>query len=171
MLNLLSIENFHSKPFRVSFLPQNNISKLLAFILSGMASSQQLTGLLEQSGMPNRKWWDGVESAYNDMCQILTEDINTEELSNRASRPMIVILPTGNHACKLGSRDELLRCVAFGTIRADLFVEVAWQNIIRAQDKGLKVKVYEVSERRLLLSLSGFIFSLSYIECPELVRS
>jgi hypothetical protein len=136
-----------------------------------MANSQQLTRLLEQSGMPNREWWDEVETAYHEMCQILTEDVNSEELSNRASRPMIVILPTGNHTCKLSSRNELLRCVAFGTLRADLFVEVAWQNITRAQDKGSRVRAYEVSEKRSLLAFSRVVFSLHYIESPELVRS
>jgi hypothetical protein len=136
-----------------------------------MANSQQLTRLLEESGMPNRQWWDEVESAYHNMCQVLTEDINTQEQSNRASRPMIVILPTGNYACKLSSRNELLGCAAFGTVRVDLFIEVAWQNITRVQDKGSEVKVYEASERRILLSMSGYMFSLQYVESPELVRS
>jgi hypothetical protein len=136
-----------------------------------MANSQQLTRLLDRSGMSNREWYNEVESAYHDMCQILTEDINTEERSNRTSRPLIVILPTGNYACKLSSRNELLRCVAFGTVRADLFAEVVWQNITRAQDKGSKVKAYEVSEKRFLLDFSGYMFSLHYVESPELVRS
>lgn len=136
-----------------------------------MANSQQLTRVLEQSGMPNRQWWDEVESAYQYMCRMLTEDINTEEESNRTSRPMIVILPTGNYACKLSSRNELLSCVAFGTLRADLFLEVAWQNITRAQDEGSEVKVYEATERRILLSMSGYMFSLQYFGSPELVRS
>jgi hypothetical protein len=136
-----------------------------------MANSKQLTRLLEQSGMPDREWWDEVESAYHDLCQILTEDVNTEKLSNRASRPLIVILPAGNHACKLSSRNEILKCVAFGTLRADLFVEVAWQNITRAQEKGSNIKAYAVSEKRSLLSLSGVSFNLQYIETPDLVRS
>jgi hypothetical protein len=136
-----------------------------------MANSQLLLGLLGQSGMPNRQWWDEVESAYHYMCQMLTEDINTEEQSNRASRPMIVILPAGNYACKLSSRNELLKCVAFGTVRTDLFIEAAWQNITRAQDKGSEVKVYEATERRILLGMSGYMFSLHYVESPELVRS
>jgi hypothetical protein len=136
-----------------------------------MANSQPLLRLLDQSGMPNRPWWDKVESAYQYMCQMLTEDINTEEQSNRASRPMIVILPTGNYACKLSSRNELLKCVAFGTVRADLFIEVAWQNITRAQGQGSDVKVYEATERRILLGMSGYVFSLQYVESPELVRS
>lgn len=136
-----------------------------------MGNSQLLLRLLDQSGMPNRQWWDEVGSAYHYMCQMLTEDINTEGQSNRASRPMIVILPAGNYACKLSSPNELLRCVAFGTLRADLFVEVAWQNITRAQDKGQEVKVYEVTERRILLGMSGCLFSLQYVESPELVRS
>jgi hypothetical protein len=136
-----------------------------------MANSQPLLRLLDQSGMPNRPWWDKVESEYQYMCQMLTEDINTEEQSNRASRPMIVILPTGNYACKLSSRNELLKCVAFGTVRADLFIEVAWQNITRAQGQGSDVKVYEATERRILLGMSGYVFSLQYVESPELVRS
>lgn len=136
-----------------------------------MANSQLLLRLLDQSGMPNRQWCDKAESAYQYMCQMLTEDINTKEQSNRASRPMIVILPTGNYACKLSSRNELLTCVAFGTIRADLFIEVAWQNITRAQGQGSDVKAYEATERRILLRVSGHMFSLQYVESPELVRS
>ncbi len=136
-----------------------------------MANSQQLTRLLEQSGMPDRDWWDEVDSAYHNLCRMLTEDVNTEELSNRASRPMIVILPMGNYACRLSSRNELLKCVAFGTVRAELFVEVVWQNITRAHEKGSKVKAYEVSEKISLLQISGFMFSLHYIESPELLRS
>jgi hypothetical protein len=136
-----------------------------------MATSQQLSSLLEQTGMPTRDWWDQAWSAYHDVCQMLTEDVNAAEDSKRASRPMIVILPTGNFACQLNSRKELLRCVVFGTVRADLFVEVVWQNITGAQGKGSKVKAYEVSERRVLLEISGYMFSLHYIESPELVRS
>jgi hypothetical protein len=136
-----------------------------------MATSQQLSSLLEQSGMPNSEWWDQAWSAYREVSQMLTEDVNTAEDSNRASRPMIVILPTGNLACQLSSRNELLKCVAFGTVRSDLFVEVAWQNITGAQDKGSKVRAYEVSERRIVLEISGFMFGLHYIESPELVRS
>jgi hypothetical protein len=136
-----------------------------------MANSQPLLRLLDQSGMPNQQWWDEVESTHHYMCQMLTEDINTDEQSNRTSRPMIVILPIGNYACKLSSRNELLRCAAFGTVRTDLFIEIVWQNITRAQDSGLDVKVYEATEGRILLGMSGYMFSLYYVESSELVRS
>lgn len=136
-----------------------------------MAMSQQLSSFLEQSGMPNREWWDQAWSAYSDISHMLSEDVNMAVDSNRASRPMIVILPAGNFACQLSSRKEPLKCVAFGTIRSDLFVEVAWQNITGAQDRGSRVRAYEVSERRIILKISGFMFILHYMESPELVRS
>lgn len=127
--------------------------------------------MAEIPGMPNREWWDQVESAYHEICEMLMTGVNTEERSNRTSRPTIVIVPTGNYACKLSSRHEVLKCVAFGTLRIDLFLEVAWQNITRAQEQGSKVKAYEVSEKSSLLSLSGLMFCFHYIQSPELVRS
>lgn len=136
-----------------------------------MATSQLLLSFLEQSGMPTCEWWNQAESAYHDFCQILTGDMSIAEHSNRSSRPMIVILPTANFACRLSSRNEILKCVAFGTVRSDLFVELVWQHIAGASNNGSKIKAYEVSERRILLDFSGFMFSLHYIESTELVKS
>jgi len=136
-----------------------------------MAQSQEYLGLLERSGMPTQEWWTQAWTAYNQMYQALTAELNSAEVSNHASRPLISIIPSGNFACELSSRDDVLKCVAFGTIRTELFIEVVWQNITGAQDRRVKIEPFEVSENQLLLDVSGFVFSVRYYESPELVRS
>jgi hypothetical protein len=66
--------------------------------------------------------------------------------------------------------DEL-DCTAFGSIRKELFVEVAWQNISSEEYRDLEIRVYETSKRGFLLEISGFLFRVHYIECPELLRT
>lgn len=129
-----------------------------------------LLSLLAQSGMPNSEWWEGARAAYDKLCKTLTADPYQVEHGNHANRPAILIFPTGNFACELSSRNEVLKCLAFGTIRKELFLEVAWQRIVEAQASGLKIDPFEISERQLLLDVSGFLFCVRYLESSDLVR-
>jgi hypothetical protein len=135
-----------------------------------MPEPHDLTTLLEQSGMPDVEWWAHAKATYSDLCLLLTEDINNQQESNSASRPRISIFPVRSFACELSSRHDILSSIAFGTIRKGLFVEVAWQNITGAQNRGRAIKTFEVSEDRILLDVDGFLFGLRYIESSEVVR-
>ena len=135
-----------------------------------MQVSADLLSLLEHSGVPTSDWWDRANAAYDDLCKTLTADINAVEHGNHAYQPSISIFPVGNFACELSSQDEVLKCLAFGTIRKELFVEVAWQRIMEAQASGLKIDPFEISEKQLILGLSGLLFCVRYLESPDLVR-
>lgn len=136
-----------------------------------MADGQELIGLLESWGMPQLEWYTKSDETYSDLCNMLTTDINPPERVNGPSLPKVWILPVGNFACRLSSEGEALKCVAFGSIRKGLFVEVVWQNITAAQARGMQVKAFIVSEKWILLDLSGFLFSVRYIESAEVVES
>lgn len=135
-----------------------------------MADLQELSSVLEEAGMPNSEWWAQARAAYDELCRMLTADIKPAEQTNNESHPRITILPAGNFASQLSSRGDVLPCIAFGNIRSDLFIEVAWQNITGGEGRGLVLKPYEVSAKGLLLEVSGFTFILRYIESPELLR-
>lgn len=135
-----------------------------------MSVCPDLSSLLEQSGMPNSEWWDRARAAYDELCKTLTADSYSVKHGNHANMPVILFFRMGNFACELSSRDEVLKCLAFGTIRKELFLEVVWQRIMEAQANGLKIDPFEVSERQILLDLSGFLFCVRYLESSDLVR-
>jgi hypothetical protein len=135
-----------------------------------MSVCPDLSSLLEHSGMPNSEWWHLARAAYDELCNTLTGDSYPVEHGNHANRPAISVFPTGNFACELSSRDEVLECLAFGTIRKELFLEVAWQKLTEAQANGLKIDTFEISERQILLDLSGFLFCVRYLEGSDFVR-
>ncbi len=136
-----------------------------------MADGQQFMDLLESWGMPKPEWYKRSDLTYYNLCSMLTTDINSTERVDGPNLPRVSILPIGNFACRLSSQGEVLKCVAFGSIRKELFAEVVWQNITAAQARGMQVKPLVVSEKWILLDLSGFVFSVCYIESPEVVRS
>jgi hypothetical protein len=99
----------------------------------------------------------------------LTRNVNAEG-DGRVGQPRITILPSGAFGW-LSSEEDELDCVAFGTLRNGLFLEAAWQNIASNECSAVEIKVYEASERGLLLDTSGFLFRVHYIQCPELLRA
>src|SRR5580700_8159872 len=98
--------------------------------------------LQDALGSPTQAWWAQARRAFHQMCQMLTHDINNEGPS-RAGKPRLTILPSGTFCCGLSSVQDELDCTAFGSIRKELFVEVAWQNITSEEYRDLEVKVYE----------------------------
>ncbi len=125
---------------------------------------------------PSTEWWASVQQAYQDICRLLTHNINGSESPKsipRIGTPKISIVPAGNFACQLSRADEELECVAFGTVRTELFEEATWQNLVEWQESGNHATItpYSSSGGNLVLGISNFTFNVKYVVCPALLRS
>jgi hypothetical protein len=132
--------------------------------------ADDVESVLHGWGMPDDKWWRGADSAYISCCRILGNDLIPGHDAPRAGEPVVSVVPDGNFACHLSAQGDELNVAVVGSIRKSLFVEVVWQNILELQDSGVTIKVFQMSERKMVFEVGSFVFSVQYTECEELVR-
>ncbi|KAI9745726.1 MAG: hypothetical protein M1818_001262 [Claussenomyces sp. TS43310] len=132
-----------------------------------MAQADALKNYLEQSGMPTAEWWGRAHAAFDTLSRLLAQNAD----KCRPGQPRITIRPDGNFACGLSTPDDELECIAIGSVRKDLFVEISWQHLLQSEVIDMGIKPLEVTGKRLLLEKSGFTFGIRYFESLELARS
>jgi hypothetical protein len=101
--------------------------------------------------------------------QLLTGDVNRIMPSKESHRPWITVHALGVFALGLDYTGDECECVAFGSVRKELFPEIMWERILQAQSTDDSLRPYAVAQDKVILELKGVIFSLRYFECKELV--
>jgi len=147
-------------------------------------NSDQLTGHLGKNyDLPDKEWWSGVDTAFHNLQTLLEyhpnevpdEENNPESISAQAARadalPLVSLLPSGSHALRLTATNEDLQCVAFGTISAELYIDIFWEAVSKVQDEGGKFVVYKIESGAFWFNFGGRNFQLLYVRCEDLVRS
>lgn len=156
------------------------------------SNSTKLDRHLEETyNMPTPQWWESVAHAFAQLQELacptssvdlgheLAEPVDEYSASARLARatslPSITLLPAGNHALKLAATNEVLQCLAFGTVGRKRYVELLWESIAQAQQAGAaKVVVHEVLQGvipQITLRIGVHMFELRYLQCEPLVRT
>ncbi|TAQ84229.1 hypothetical protein B7494_g7446 [Chlorociboria aeruginascens] len=125
--------------------------------------------LLADFNMPTHRWWTEVNQSFETIRDILCPDN-----AGNPNLPCIVIVSTGTHALGLTATNEVLECVAFGSLTTNRFLEVFWESIARAQQNGEALVIHEIDELpilRFLFRLGSHTFELRYMQSRDLVRN
>ncbi|KAH8815699.1 hypothetical protein F5884DRAFT_747230 [Xylogone sp. PMI_703] len=160
-----------------------------------MADQEQatvLTHLQHNYHLPTSQWWTDAAQKYSILCSLLNNHLTNislneqqhhqqeqqsqeehENTPHNSSLPLITLLPAGTHTLRLASTDEDLDCVAFGTVRGALFLDLLWEGIARAQERGVSIIVHDVRRNgaapRVVLSVEGRAFGVTYFRFPKIL--
>jgi hypothetical protein len=118
-----------------------------------MAKVQEI--LVTQYHMPTRAWWDNANTTFTKLCRVLErssiETFEGDENSyssarkaNAGSYPVVKLFKAGTHLLELATSRDALQCVAFGTIPAQRYIQIFWEEVSNVQrsDKNVSMAVF-----------------------------
>ena len=140
-------------------------------------------------GMPDEVWLKDLIKTFDQLRNIFQrgrdatnsteEQIATYESSGaKAARdavlPIVTVLPSGTFAMDLATKDEVLECIAFGTISPDIYHDMVWEEVMKVQSGShFNMVVHEVDRHpnlRFLFRFHSYEFELRYYQCNALIR-
>lgn len=159
----------------------------------GDASNDQLMlaeYLQNNFHVPTEEWWRDANLSFQTLKKLLSLNaaesknvldsqdkgyIPSARLARMGALPKLVCFATGNHALGLTARNETLECVVFGTISANLFIDVFWESIQKAQAESPcdSITVSSVLPGRhpvFTVRINDFPFDVNYGYCEQYVR-
>jgi len=139
-----------------------------------IARGSDLASNLKQ--VPTSSWWATANHAFHHI-QHLISTPRSPPFPSRSSAddeirrlrenslPKILLFPSGTHALGITATNESLRCIAFGTMRMERFVDCFWEAV-----EGEDVVVHEILDGRIILTVEGHELSIAYVQAERLLR-
>lgn len=193
---LSSVEPFVTQDFPASFPALFKSIQFHSRMMGAASLSSSVSGPTDQNridshlrkhyNMPSEAWWDRVQSTFSDLQSLLEvhkhqnvtlegQDAMPEPGTPQALRkeriPTVKLVRSTTFAAEVTADNELLTCLAFGTISPGLYVEIVWDLLGEAQKEGLDMAMFRVLEGgtpEFEFRYQGCDFRLIYTYFPTL---